>query len=292
MKRRRLLLRGATLVTVALLICCAGSKVVRVDTAPPRSFPKKGFDHQVFESLLERFVDKRGNVAYQRWHGDEAAARELDSYLAAVALYSPDNAPERFPTQNSRLSYWINVYNACVIKGVLLNWPLQSVMDVKAPLQLKRGQGFFHTLGFVVGGKTYSLLQIENDKIIDAYAEPRIHFVLNCASGSCPVLQPELPEGPELERYLADATRRFMSEERNVFVDHASRRIVLSNIFELYEDEFVNDARRRGLAGGIASYVRSVASESVAAELDRAEGYAVENRVFDWSVNAQEPAGG
>ena len=45
-------------------------------------------------------------------------------------------------------------------------------------------------------------------------------------------------------------------------------------------------------AGGIAAYVRSVAPERVAAELERAEGYAVEYRVFDWSVNAQEAAGG
>ncbi len=83
-----------------------------------------------------------------------------------------------------------------------------------------------------------------------------------------------------------------MSESRNVFVDHASRRIVLSNIFELYTDEFVNEARRRGLAGGIVAYVRSVAPDNVAAELDKAEGYTVEYRAFDWSVNAQGPAGG
>ena len=37
-----------------------------------------------------------------------------------------------------------------------------------------------------------SLYALENDLIRQRFSDPRIHFVLNCASGGCPVLRPEL----------------------------------------------------------------------------------------------------
>jgi hypothetical protein len=139
----------------------------------------------------------------------------------------------------------------------------------------------------VIGEEEYSLYDLERSKIRDEFEDPRVHFVLNCASGSCPILRPELPGGPALEEYLVDAAREFVSEERNVRVDHAARRIVLSNIFEMYEKEFINDLRRRGVPGGVLAYVQSVAPEDLRSQLDEADEYTVEFDEFDWSLNAQ-----
>ncbi len=277
-----LLLLGA----VALVKACGGSRVVRVDTPLPKDFPAQGFSHAVFESLLQEYVDDEGRVAYQLWHDNAGDMARLDSYLAALARYSPLNAQERFPAQSARLAYWLNAYNASVIKGVLLHWPLHSVNDVKARLQLKQGQGFFHELGFVLGQKTYSLLQIENEQIRKPFQDARIHFVLNCASGSCPTLQPELPKGPELETYLADAAGRFVSDPSNVRVDPEARKVYLSAIFDWYADDFLNDLRRRGKpAPDLIAYVRDVAPPALQAQLEGAQEYEVVFLDYDWSVN-------
>ena len=278
-----LLLVGA----VALIKACGGSRVVRIDAPLPESFPAQGFSHAVFESLLQEYVDDQGRVGYQRWHDDAEDQARLDSYLAALARYSPVNAPERFPAESTRLAYWLNAYNASVIKGVLLNWPLASVNDVKARLQLKQGQGFFHELGFVLGQKTYSLLQIENEQIRRPFQDARIHFALNCASGSCPTLRPELPKGPELETYLAAAATRFVGDPSNVRVDPEARKVYLSAIFDWYADDFLNDLRRRGKpAPNLIAYVRDVAPPALQAQLAGAQEYEVVFLDYDWSVNS------
>jgi len=51
----------------------------------------------------------------------------------------------------------------------------------------------------------------------------RIHFVLNCASESCPVARPDLPVGDELQRLLESAAAEFVNESDNVYVDHDRR---------------------------------------------------------------------
>ncbi len=264
-------------------------KILRV-TATPDAQPPDGFSHQTLESLLRRFVDDLGRVDYERWLKDAAARVELDAYLASVAAISPESRPARFPTQNDRLAFWLNAYNALVIKAVLAHWPLESVTDVKAPIEVVRGLGFFAKLRFVVGGKTYSLYEIEKERIGESFEDPRVHFVLNCASGSCPVLRPELPKGADLEPYLADAAQRFVGEERNVRIDHAQRSVVLSDIFRMYEQEFLNDQRRRGRPANILAYVQSVATPQLQAEIERAKDYEVSYHAFDWSINAQERA--
>lgn len=260
--------------------------VIRVEAAQ-LDVPGDGFSHNGFEELLVRFVDARGYVAYEKWLANDEAVAALDAYLATVAAISPENAPDRFRTRADRLSYWLNVYNASVIKAVLVNWPLESVTDVTAPIEVVTGLGFFAKQRFVVGGKEYSLYDLERSKIRDEFEDPRVHFVLNCASGSCPILRPELPQGSALEEYLTHAAREFVGEERNVRIDHGARRVVLSNIFAMYEKEFVNDLRRRGVPGGVLAYVQSVAPADLRSQLDEASDYTVEYDEFDWSLNAQ-----
>ena len=71
------------------------------------------------------------------------SVQQLNSYLGAVSRFSPDNAPHRFRGRNDELAYWIYAYNAYVIRSVLDHWPLDSVTDVKAPLEAIKGLGFF-----------------------------------------------------------------------------------------------------------------------------------------------------
>ena len=149
---------------------------VSVDARLADSFPEEGFSHRAFASLLQQYVSADGDVDYERWLGSAESVASLDAYLAAVSLFSPDSAAERFPTRNDELAYWMYGYNAWVIKGVLLNWPLTSVTDVKAPLEVVKGMGFFYQLRFPFGGVHMSLLSVENNKIRKRFQDPRIHF--------------------------------------------------------------------------------------------------------------------
>jgi hypothetical protein len=254
------------------------------------NFPAIGFSHASFQALLQQYVDTDGNVGYDKWHNTEASMAQLESYLAAVSKYSPDNSPDRFASSNDELAYWMYGYNAYVIKSVLDHWPIESVTDVKAPLEVVTGMGFFYRMRYRFGEKNYSLLTVENKKIRKRFNDARIHFVLNCASDSCPVMRPELPTGAALQALLASAATEFVSDPKNVSIDHANRQITLSTIFKWFRKDFLNDLARRGRPAehGVVDYVASVAPDTLKAELDSARGYDVIFSDYDWSLNSSE----
>lgn len=256
----------------------------------PNNFPVDGFAHDSFEALLQEFVTASGDVDYETWHGDEKAIARLDNYLAAVGTFSPDATPERFDSKNDKLAYWMYGYNANVIRSVLANWPLNSVTEVKAPIEAVKGLGFFYRNRYYFGGKAYSLLSIENQKIRKGYRDPRIHFVLNCASESCPVIRPQLPTGDELEGLLAQAEQEFLEDSANVQVDHDARVIRLSAIFKMYESDFRNHMRASGYLekDGLLAYLRAAAPAALCDDFDAARNYDIEFRDFDWQINAAD----
>ena len=256
---------------------------------PPIS-PQESFTHIDFESLLQTYVDSNGNVDYESWHESEDGIARLHSYLAAISQFSPEHSPERFPSRDAELAYWLYGYNAYVIKSVLDNWPISSVTDMKAPLELVKGMGFFYQLRFEFGKKRYSLLAVENDVIRKQYKDARIHFVLNCASESCPVMRPELPTGDALQELLATATTDFVSDPENVSIDHANRKVVLSTIFKWYRKDFLQDLAKRGRPAkrGLIDYVASVAPEPLRSELNEIEDYEVTFQDYDWALNSSD----
>lgn len=274
-------------VMVAAFLWINRPRLVVVDAPPPTGFPADDFPHDTFEALLREFVTPAGRVDYERWHASGDSVAALDSYLAAVGRFSPENAPDRFPDRHAELAYWMYGYNASVIKAVLDHWPLSSVTDVKAPIEAVTGMGFFYRLRFSFGGEYLSLLNVENNRIRKRYRDARIHFVLNCASESCPVARPELPTGDALDHMMERAAKEFVNDPDNVAVDHATRTVFLSTIFKWYKEDFINDLRAKGrpASRGLIDYVASVATGDLHKDLQRADGYTIEFREYDWRLN-------
>lgn len=272
--------------TVCVFFVANRPQLITIDSEIPAHFPESGFSHDVFEGLLRQYVDADGNVDFDRWHQDDADRASLDRYLAAVSRFSPASAPDRFPRKSDELAYWMYGYNAYVIKSVLDHWPITSVTDIKAPIEAVTGLGFFYRQRFLFGGTALSLYTVENEEIRKAFHDPRIHFVLYCASGSCPVLRPELPTGAELDTLLQDATVAFVSDRKNVQIDHESRTITISAIFEMYRNDFLRELTRKGLpaGNGVIDYVQNVAPDAMQVELRRATGYEVKFSEYDWAI--------
>ncbi len=264
-------------------------QIITIDAEIPADFPASGFAHDTFENLLRVYVDANGNVDFDGWHRNLPDRKRLDGYLAAVSAFSPEATPERFPNRTDELAYWMYGYNGYVIKSVLDHWPIQSVTDVKAPIEAVTGLGFFYRQRFHFGGTPFNLYSVENEKIRRSFQDPRIHFVLYCASASCPVLRPELPTGDKLENLLQESALAFIRDPQNVRVDHEKAQVILSAIFEMYGSDFTRDLTRRGLSAdrGVVDYIASVAPDSLQAELRRAAEYEVIFTAYDWALAAQ-----
>ena len=221
------------------------------------------FDHGAWDELVARHVDEGGLVDYQ------ALAQEwprLDAYLKA--LEQPNLAAW---SREEQLAFWINAYNACVIKGVLDRYPINSVQEVN---------GFFDRITYQVAGAPRTLNQIEEQG--RALGDWRIHLAVVCASSSCPFLRPEAYAPDRLEQQLAAQAKRFLADpSRGLRIDGTKLR--LSKIFKWYAKDFVPDGHLTPQALGalLAPYLTADASRQLAG------ADAITYMDYQWTLNDQ-----
>jgi len=247
------------------------------------------FSHEDFDRVLHRFVDDQGRVDYTALKNDP---HDLERYYLLLSAYSPDSHPLLFPTESSKLVYWLNAYNATVIKTVLTYYPLSSVGDIGPPLLLfflPQQSGFFLFQRVTFGGKTTNLYFLEHRVIRKRFADPRVHFALNCASRGCPHLPRQAFTAERLDEQLDHEARKFLAEERNFTIKHQEKTVSLSSIFDWYESDFLSWYQDKfpGQEATLLNYVALYASAEKAGELQRAASYEVRFIPYDWRLNDQ-----
>jgi hypothetical protein len=213
-------------------------------------------DHSIWTAELKKYVSADGQVNYAAWEKDQAA---LDRYLAQLASTQPLS---NWST-NVQLAYWINVYNAFTVKLILEHYPVQSIKDIQ------QGNPWDH-LWINLGGKTYSLNQIENEFIIQRFRDPRIHFALNCGARSCPPLLNEAYEPARLDVQLTTRTASFITNPQFNQLNVSPARISL--IFEWYKADFKPD---------VISFLNTYTPAPISTEM------ALDYLPYDWALNGK-----
>ncbi len=248
--------------------------------------PDPGF-HADLGAFLAHHHGGGGRIAYAAAARDSA---DLDRYLARLRKVSPDSDPGAFPSDAHRLAYWINAYNAWAIRFVLDHYPIRSVNDVRPPLLLRwlpQGAGFFYLQRAELGERKQNLYNLENRLVRRRFAEPRIHFALNCASLGCP----ELPRRPfsaaGLEAELTRETARFLADPNNYRLDLEARVVSLSSIFDWYERDFTSWVSRNQpqLASTLTSWLGAHLAEDERRALASCADCRIEFLSYDWSLN-------
>jgi hypothetical protein len=220
-------------------------------------------DHGPFHTLLKKHV-KKGLLDYKAF----VDCKDFKAYVALIGKTDPATLPNR----NARLAFWINAYNALTINSVLPHWPgIKSVSNVYPKF------AFFDRKVQVIGGKKYSLNQIENKIIRPKFDEPRIHAALNCASISCPPIQPFAFTEKGLNKQLNRAFASFANDSSRNKVDGKTGQVRISQIFNWYGKDFTK-------AGGPAKYLaKFVKDEKKKAALLGAKK--VDFLKYNWMLN-------
>lgn len=267
-------LGGLALVGGVAAVACVHTRAPRARLGPAAVARLEAFPYRDFEALLRERVDDQGRVDY----GALRAHREpLDRFLAAVAEAGPTRRPDLFPRREDRLAYYLNAYNALTLRNVIEEWPFREINDL-------RKLRFFVTTRYVVDGRETSLKSLEDDVVRGRFHDPRVHAALNCGARGCPRLPREAFWPDRLDAQLDREMRAFVSEPRSVRVDPDGRRVWLSQIFDWFEDDFVQAERDRGVARpSVITYV----NRHRAPDAQIPTGLAVEHIPYDWTVNAQ-----
>jgi hypothetical protein len=215
-----------------------------------------------FAAVLATYTTPDGGFRYTalQQHAEHLAL--LDAWIAYVAV-ADTNAMSR----DERLAFYINAYNALVVRDVITLWPVTSVLEET---------GFFDVRSHRIAGETLTLNQLENDRI-RTMGEARIHFLVNCASVGCPRLIAELVTSANLESLLAAQTREFVSQHS--ILRRESATVEISQIFEWFAGDFDS-------SGGVRAFVASqLDAESAAFVLDPSTSIAF--TPYNWAVNAR-----
>lgn len=180
-------------------------------------------DHSIFNTLLKKHVSSSGNVDYKGFKADMST---FDDYLVELR----DHAPMKDWTSNEKKAYYINCYNAYMIKFILTKYPVSSPKDVKFS-----GKDIWHFRMVQVGPQKYDLTQVE-DNILRRMGDPRIHFAINCGAKSCPKLLNQAYVAEKLSAQLTSVTKKFLANKAHN--ELSPKKVKISKIFEWYADDF------------------------------------------------------
>lgn len=242
-------------------------------------------DHGDFTRALAGVVHG-GNVDYRALAESYAEPTGLADYLRQLESTAPA-ALEAAPAPH-RLAFWINAYNACMLKRVVENYPIEPAGGFRGLRNRAAGrpansvwqiEDVFTGPHCPVAGTVRSQDEIEHE-IIRPMGDPRIHFAVNCAARSCPPLVPSTYDGTSLDRQLDERVTAFMADSTHfsVTVGRDGRPVVRTNkVLEWYGDDFGGEA-------GLLSFLAGYASGAIREALHSPEAQ-LEFFDYDWTLN-------
>ena len=219
-------------------------------------------------NLLQKYVGKDGLVDYRGFINDKD---KLQSYLTSLS----ENPPATSWTDNDKIAYWLNAYNAFTIKLIVDHYPLKSIKDLGPKRQIIFINTPWDIKFFKIGGKTMTLNRIEHRILRQEFKEPRIHFALNCASLSCPKLRREAYDGARLDVQLTEQAKEFLSDESRNQLNAKTPK--LSAIFDFYGKD-ITKWSGKSLIGFINQYA--------AVKID--ENAALDYLDYNWNLNGKK----
>lgn len=237
---------------------------------------KSPFDHSHagWTKVLKNFVIVEGPKSEVNYKALKLSPELLNNYLHDLANVSKED----FGTwsEKEKLSFWINAYNAYTIKLVIDNYPVSSIKDIGGFFSSPWKKEFFTLLG-----EDMHLDRIEHDIVRKKFDEPRIHFALNCASIGCPALRSEAYMAGHLDKQLDEQTKTFLNDESRNRIDHEKRKLILSEIFDWFDDDFEKNG---------STVKKFVVPYMVTDEAERAKvmEYSVKHIDYNWKLNEVE----
>jgi hypothetical protein len=159
-------------------------------------------------------------------------------------------------------AFYINAYNLHVINKVTNVYPIKSIL---------KNPGFFKSDEVQVANSQMTLNSLEKDKLLNAYNDPRFHFVLVCGALGCPPITNFAYIPAKLDEQLDTQTRAALNDPN--FIQVGDGNVGLSQIFKWYMAEFGKSQP------AVISYINQYRETAIDT------GSKVDYYNYDWSLN-------
>src|SRR5258708_8573922 len=147
-----------------------------------------------FDQLLDLYV-RNGDVYYRALKADRA---KLDGYVNLIATTPVDKL-----SREEQMAFWLNAYNAIVLRTVVDHYPIQGKSAEFAQKSIRQIPGAFERLQHRVAGRTLTLDQIERD-VLTEFHDPRVFFALGRGAVGSGRLRSEAFAPARIEEQLSD----------------------------------------------------------------------------------------
>ena len=231
----------------------------------------EAFDFSDWGALVKKYVAPK-TLAGVRFNAIDYASLKKDPVFSGLVARLESYSLASLESRESKLSFWINVYNILAAKMITDHYPIKSIKDVGSFFKpvWKRVAG-------TVGGKERTLSSIEHD-ILRKMNEPRIHVAIVCASVSCPDLRREAYSAGKLNEQLDDQMEKFLrSREKGMKLDERKNRVYLSAIFKWFAEDFES-------RGGVLKYIGQYVTAKERKVLNNSK-IKISYLYYNWKIN-------
>ena len=229
------------------------------------------FDHSNFDQVLKAYVDDKGLIDYNRI----AAEPSFHEYMQSL-----ETAKVESLSTDGQLAFWVNAYNAVTIDKVIKWKPKKSVRETFIP-GVWTSTDFYTTREHMVADKLMSPDDIQHEILRKQFKDPRIHFVIVCASTGCPPQPRFAYTEANVQTMLEQETRKYLNSQRGTRIDKAAKTLYLSKIFDWFSADFIKRS------GSVTEFIKPYVNEEVLSLLE--QNPKISYLDYSWALNAKEP---
>jgi hypothetical protein len=184
---------------------------------------------KAFDTILDLNV-RDGFVYYRALKADRG---KLDGYVNLLATTSVDKL-----SKDDRLAFWLNAYNALVLRTVIDHYPIQGRSSEYPPRSIRQIPGAFERLPHKVAGRTLTLDQIELT-VLPEFKDPRVYLALGRGAAGSGRLRSEAFVGTQIDKQLAEVANECVTRTQCIQIDRDANKVNVNAIFSWREKEFV-----------------------------------------------------
>jgi hypothetical protein len=187
--------------------------------------------HGTFDQLLDLHV-RDGLVYYRALQADRA---KLDRYISSLNVDAL--AYDRWD-RNTRVAYWLNAYNAVVLRTVIGNYPIRGRSAAYPRNSIRQIPGAFERRTWRLAGKLVALDDIEKTHLA-SFKDPRVFFAIGRGTLGGGRLRSEAFDASRLDAQLTDVATDCVRRVTCAAIDQSTGTLAVSPIFSWREADFL-----------------------------------------------------
>ena len=279
-----LMIANTAIAACAVLSLVMGTAFLRAGVLVGSAAPVQGIETGSFDRLLDLYV-RDGLVYYAALRSDRAG---LDRFVGSLAT-----EPVGFETRpiNDRKAFWVNAYNALVLKTVIDHYPIRCQLSEYPTNSIRQIPGAFARRTYRVVGRDLTLDAIETT-VLTELSDPRLFLALGRGAVDSGRLRSETYVSSRLEEQLEEVLEEFATSARHVRLDRLAQEVRVSPIFGWRQEEFVASYAEQGWADSGRTPLERAVLTSIGPKLFPSERTFLEENTFtlqyhsfDWRLN-------